>query len=243
MVKKKTSGKGKKSKKAKKRKAKDKREKEIAMLIVSFGLLIIAMIATYWIVEKNKRFEYAGLTWEKIRSGKVIFYKTNFTMIVNGRPKTIRLYLRSDPRKEIDVNASIRLKHLTYISTDPHIESCEKSIVALTELNLFLGVVGIKTKAAVPNWTESNRTGLPYLTCENKTDYSIIVIKPGEKNEIVQIKKDCYEIRYDNCEALHAIEQFIVEIIKQWRKGIGYCLPYCFPCYRYLSYEEECQLL
>ncbi len=201
----------------KKKEKMSKREKEVAMIIISFGLLIIAMIATYWIVEKNKKFEYAGLTWEKIRSGKVTFYRTNFTMIVNGKPKAIRLYLRSDPREEIDVNASIRLKRLTYISTDPHIENCENAIVALTELNLFLGVVGIKTRAAVTEPEESNRTGLPYITCENKTDYSIIVVVPGEKNEIVQAKKDCYEIKYTDCEALHAIEQFIVEIIKQWR--------------------------
>jgi len=200
-----------------------KEEKSEFNSLVYFGIVIVLILiicyASYSLYISSKQFEYAGLKFEKVRLGKLIFYQTTiplYTKDITGKPvnsANFSVMMRNDPRtlENISINGVLKLKPKVILASEGL--ECEDNGIAGGELGQVLGR-WTKVKTGTTNQTLAEEMEMPYATCDPKVRYldsSVLIFKQGNVTEINQKNGiDCYEVSVANCDILRATERYII---------------------------------
>ncbi len=204
---------------------KSKMDRQLKYVLIVMVLVILLAIGVYYFVQSMKKFNYAGLEFEKVMYDRLPVYHSKIP-ITNTQGELVanyNLFLRNDPRalKSIAIDGKIRLMKDTFVSIEPEADGgCEDSGIAGGNFFTFLKVAGVDAKLACTNNTYASERNITYATCQEHLNNSgVIIIKRGESTEIVKKSDDCYEISFRNCEILNVTERFIVGAIAN-SKGI-----------------------
>ncbi len=204
-------------KKTLRKKIKEKEERQTRIFVIFMVGLILSVILFYFLFQDIKKFEYAGLEFEKIRQGNLNLYSTKFPLRdISGRVVAyLPFYFREDPRKLRDIRIEGRIildnrKPVAITASKEVIESCEDSILAAATLSInFFGPLGIKAFPATTNKSESEILNRTYVSCNDTSNHSIILFEKGDENKIVK-NGDCYLLEFKNCEIMNITERFIL---------------------------------
>lgn len=206
---------------------KKKQSKQVLWAVILIaGLLLIVLGTPYIIKNYFNRFVYAKIDFEKTQLEDIKFYSTKIPVADrNGEISgTFSMNFRNDPREleyiDYDVpdnKIKFKKENVTYISFNPDMETCEDNGIALIAFAGFLRGLGqINISSATTYYDFSRDNNLPYKTCENSPDNTVILLDSGEKTEIKRISDKCYSITYNNCEILPATEKFMIIILEDY---------------------------
>ncbi len=193
----------------------DKYTKQIKYVVIVMFCLLSAFFVSIWLINESKTFRYAGLDFKKIKFGELPLFhaKIPITSITGDLVAEYNLYLREDPRKlDIPIQGKIRLKKTIIQAVNKSIK-CPLEGVAGVNFGQFLRAAGIKKIDGTTNLTKSQEENIPFVSCEQEREESILIITEGEETKITQEAKNCYVIEFADCELLQAIERFMVGII------------------------------
>lgn len=200
-------------------KAKKSREEQLKLVLILMGIVLAAAIATYFVIDGFKKFDYGGLKYEEILFDKMPFYhgKLPLRSITGEVIANYNLYLRNDPREleDISVLGNVYLLKNTLVSITPEAEQgCEDSGIAGASLFSFLQQAArINVQIAYTDEAYAEEKNALFAVCDGSADYSTIVIMKGEKNEIRQDSQNCYTLEFKDCEIMKVVERFEVAAI------------------------------
>lgn len=196
------------------------REKELKIGIGIMICVILFVIFINFLIQRTKKFEYAGLEFVKNKKGNLVLYSTNFPVNdLSGKVVGyISFYFREDPRKldGIDIYGFIQLRKKAALAiNDNFVRSCEDSILAATTLSVFLDATDIEAFGATTNKTEAEKLDRRYVECGNNEtfilrDYSIIEFKESDASSIMRNVNDCYTLNIANCEIMNVTERLML---------------------------------
>ena len=201
----------------------EQENKQLKWILIGAGFLLFSFLLVMVIVNESKHFDYLGLTFEKQQMGELQFFYTKLPIkTATGQIVNYNLYLRTDPREiKLPENLFVKFRaNGTFITVSPEFDDCNDASLALTSLGSFIGGLGINAKGAVTDKDISNKTALPYVTCENSKNKTVILVRKGEKTELLQ-DSDCYTISVSNCEIIKGTESFILGVIKSMKQASG----------------------
>ena len=161
-----------------------------------------------------KKFDYAGLEFEKGKLGNLILYKAELPAkdITGNAVGYSLLYLREDPRKlkNIEIKSPVILKKDVALASDKDfIESCDDSIVAAATLSVYLNTIGRNPFPATLNKAEADLLNRTYASCNNAEGYSVVSFEKSDKNEIEK-NNECYVLKIADCNIMNLTERFIL---------------------------------
>lgn len=172
-------------------------------ILIGIGFFIIAFIAVILMIEASKHFSYKDLEFEKVKVGKIVFYKTQFPIQGDDGWKTFNLYMRTNPN-DLEVipfeGDKINLKNILVINQTDEFQCGGKGIISIANLIQFLkdgvGIDVVQDKNA---------------TCDEQGRYIFLEIESANETKIVQNSQNCYTIQVSNCQILEGTEKFILE--------------------------------
>ncbi len=195
-------------------------DKQLKWIVGILAVAVAAIIAIIIIANASNKFEYLGLTFERVKESNLLIYTTNINILkAGGVYDTQMFYFRKDPRKlrNIPIEGEIEIPQAgtTYISVDKGIEGCEYTLVALSNLARFIGKLNTNVVAAMSDKALAEENNEIYKNCASDIgDHDvIIVIEKGEENSIAKIKRGCYKVTFKECEILEATERFTIGTI------------------------------
>lgn len=208
-------------------KIQNKQIKWAVFLMVAIVLIIVIVP----FVKNNfiDKFDYKGLVFQKTQLGELVFYSTKFPVIsITGQViGDYSINMRNDPRdlEYIPVNVSEGKIEFTvdrnkygdvYISLNPFMEVCEDSGIAMLTLSGFLSDSALNVSSAVIDKAYAKKYNLTQRWCYNSGFDTVILITDGNKTTINEIKPNCYELQFNNCEVLQVSEKFMLNILEQY---------------------------
>jgi len=215
---------------AKKKESRKKNEKisqneKTAMMAFWIIVIIIAIIISYAIfysVRNRPNFTFEGLNFYRVNEDAKIVYQTNAGYV---HPKTgkvtnyLAFRMNQDPRRlgkfsENFKDAEIIFNKTAYVSLAEPMANCSDSFLALWNLAVLIKMLGSEAKSATFN-ESTVRANVPYITCENSTENTVLIIKNGAANSITQISENCYELAYKDCDIIKVTERFQINLIEK----------------------------
>lgn len=205
----------------------EKQSKQLFWAVILMIALLLIVLGTPYVVKNYfNKFIYAKLDFEKTQLGDIKFYSVRIPVLgrTGGVTGTFSMNFRNDPREleyiDYDVpNNKIKFKkeNVTYISFNPDMTTCEDNAIAISAFSGFLQGLGkLNISSATTYYDFSRDNNLPYKTCENSPDNTVILLDSGEKTEIKRISDKCYSITYNNCEILPVTEKFMLIILEDY---------------------------
>ena len=199
-------------------------EKHLKYIVLIMVVLLLGVFLVYFFITSSKTFSYGGLDFQKVNYDKLQLYYSKIPQkTATGEViRNYNLYLEKDPRtlKGISVQGTILLKTNLIVSTDPAIDKCSGGAVAGAKLNDFFSASEIKPVwSASMNESYALEKNKSYVTCNESLPYTILLVQPGDKNQIVQVSTNCYSLEIKDCQTIDVIERFIVAAIAN-SKGI-----------------------
>ena len=206
-----------------KRKNKGERrlEKELIWIAAFAVFLVLVFVVSNEIFKSFNRSEYEGLTFTKERAGNLDIYHYSYYFEDRGDLIKHNLFVRKDPAtNEVPVRGEVIFDkgkdvYITLDTTD--LEECPYSVLAVGDLAKFLADNRFRVKSGLDDFYEAGRKRQEYVTCANRPDDSVILIRKGEKTKITAYEL-CFEIEVANCEILDAIEKFKVQSVVDARE-------------------------
>jgi len=208
-------------------KIQNKQIKWAVFLMVAIVLIIVVVP----FIKNNfiDKFDYKGLVFQKTQIGELVFYSSKFP-VVSGTGQVIGDYavnLRNDPRdlEYIPVNVTDEKIEFTvdrgkygevYISLNPFMEVCEDSGIALLALSGFLRDSALDVKSAVTDKAYARKHNLTQRWCHNSAFDTVILVTDGNETAINEIKPNCYELQFNNCEILQVSEKLMLNVLEQY---------------------------
>ncbi len=216
-------------KKKKKLSKKEIQNRQIMWAVILMASIILIVVLVPFIVKNYvNEFVYLKLDFQKTKLGEIFFYSTKVP-IADSRGKVIDVYtmnFRNNPRKLDKIEFShpndvgyvyFKKDETVYISLDPEMEVCEDNAIALIPFAGFLrDFAKQNVSSAVSDEDYSNSTGIPYVTCENSANNTVIYVNSGAKTEIKKTAKNCYELTYANCEITKVTEKFTLLVLEKY---------------------------
>ena len=210
--------KGKKESKEEKKveKKENNQEKQVKLFIFGMVALIILIVLAYFLIQGDKKFEYAGLEFQKGKVGDLTLYfiKIPLNSITGEVVGYASSYVSEDPRKltNIPINTQLMLKKEVALAADSKfVEKCEDSILAATRLSVYLKNTGINPVASTLNKKEAEELNRNYVNCSADSDYSIIAFETAEKDEIAK-ENNCYKVNVANCNVMNVTERLMIGV-------------------------------
>lgn len=205
----------------KKESSKSNNERQGTIVIGVMVGLVLLLILVFVMQAGASKFKYHGIDFKKTKYGEVQLYTASIPIrdYSGNIVKTIELDFRNDPRDleyiNVDIDDIIFNNRLALLSVDDA-EKCEDNGIALINLGgIFLKQAGIAAKIVYFNETRANEEGVPYVTCDNTFNNTVLEIKEGPTTAITQTRNNCYELTYNNCEIMMVTEKFQLELLEQ----------------------------
>lgn len=222
----------------------EKQNKQVLWAVILMaGVILIILAAPYFMNNYINKFDYNGIEFQKTMMGKIVFYSANIPIYSpknsvtgsaieesNSERKQIGEYainLRTDPRTTDDINVDVDYSNLTfrmdktvyatYNSSDP---PCQHNVISAAILARYLldfGKMDVEGAVMEPEYAKANK--IPYVTCENSPDNTVIRIVNGKENKISKVGDRCYELQYKECDILPVTEKFILVVTEGYMKS------------------------
>ncbi len=200
---------------------------------VIIGLIVIALIGLvgYLIWNNvNSHFFYQGMEFNRIVKNSENVYTTSFitrglfngTFYVDNRT----FYLRNNPKylnldKEITEKLPIITNREVYISINEPLPNCDDRVRSIFDLSASLVNYGLNIRGAVVNKTQANQS-YTEITCLNSAANTVIIITQGNYTGYREIKENCYEISFEECEDMNkATEGFTLKLLERMADTLG----------------------
>ena len=182
--------------------------KVLKKILIGLGVLILVLIAGYFIINSLSSFKYKGVNFNIIKEGEILFYHTSFPLKYNGNDVNYNVYLRNDPRKLEDVqfNGNITLMEMMVINNTDGFVCDGDGGIAMYNFKQIVNAIGITTMQD------------PNASCDPQGRYTFIKIDKGDITEIKQTGHSCYEFYVSNCEILKVTEKFLVETLVKFNE-------------------------
>ena len=180
------------------RKAKIKKlEKQIIVLLVILGIILLSFLAVYQVLKPKPYFKYEGLT---VYRAKVPNSVQEFFLIpISGGGEKSQVLIRNDPRK---LNVSIEIGDLlggiskVWITVPPELSS--DAVIAGNDLGMFTSRISLDTEFALTN----SSTGFPEITCANATKETRVFLTTIGNETKVYAEGDCIIVQGRNYDEL-----------------------------------------
>lgn len=208
------------------------------VFFLMIGIIVLVILVPYVKMNYFDRFEYGGLEFQKTQLGELVFYSAKFP-VVGLTGNVIGNYavnLRNDPRdlEYINVNVSEdKIKFAiddkefgdVYISLYPFMETCEDTGIAMVTLAGYLRDSGLEVKSAVTDKAYARNNNQTQKWCSPFETVIVIsdrgVFTDGNETAITEIGKNCYEIKFKDCEVMQATERFMLIILEEYAGRFG----------------------
>lgn len=203
----------------------DKRMAFYAYVIIGLIVLVVLAGIIYLVWNQlDSHFTYQGIEFNRIIKNEETVYSTTFVSgtKINGTfyIQNRTFYFRNNPKylrldKKIEGNTPILSKNEVYISIDEPLENCNDRVRSLFDLSASLVNSGLQVKGAVVNQTKANQN-YTEITCLNSTSNTVLIITQGNYTGFQEIKTNCYEISFEECEDMSkATEGFTLKILER----------------------------
>lgn len=217
-------------KKEKKSTSKDKQNKQlvwaIILMVSVLAIIILVPLIKYQFINK---FVYSNLDFQKTQdSAGNIFYSTRIP-VGDMYGKVIGSFFinfRNDPRKLKDIEYKktttvpiFSRDKTVYISTGNMSRNCADGTAATLTLSGFLRQFAqMNVSGAIGDKKIAEENNLPFVTCLNSRNNTVINLVEGDETRIVQTSPDCYTLEFKDCEVMKVSEKFVLEIIEGYMK-------------------------
>ncbi len=193
---------------------KKKQNKQTFWVLIVIVIILGSIIGMFIHAQASKTFELAGLEWDLVQYGDVLFYHTHFQVLTD-----YHLYLRNNPLKN-DIPADVYFKFYPemFVTIDQDAGECPGAVMGNYVLGSFLGANGAKVQGALTNETYAKEQKLPYVNCSHAINKTVIKIQKSE-SPFIEKQGDCYIINVGNCENLKSNEKFILGVLTQMNKN------------------------
>ena len=184
--------------------------KTLKIVLMIIGGIFVILIAMQFVANAVKTFEHNGIDYEITKEGNLVFYKTSFPVIYQGKELPYNFYLRNDPRKleEVAFNGEINFKKDAVINATNELNCDGDGIIAVANLaNLkIFDMKIIKDQNA---------------TCSQNGNYMFINLERGNESKIEQFGPACYQLTVNSCEILKVTEKFMIEYFSKINDAVG----------------------
>ena len=197
---------GKQSKVGKKGKTSRKKQIEshnkiLKNFFIGVGVIIIAILLIFLIINQTKNFEYEGIKFQFVKEGDLDLYKTSLPITYQGEKIPYNFYLRNDPRKlkEISFDGELNLKENLVMNSTENFNCDGDGIIAIANLINLYKIAGIEMIR------DEN------ASCDSEGRFAFIQLQAGNETNIEKFGPACYNVNINNCEILKAIERLMIE--------------------------------
>lgn len=216
-----------------------KQSKQIMWAVILMVSIIVIILAVPYLMNNYfNKFDYNGLEFTKTKFGKLDVYVGDIPVFDSNPDSTkvtgksivsgYSLYLRNDPRKLKNIDVLLDINNITfikqksvYVSYNSSAPLCQHNVISAAELGKFLMNFGnLDVEGAFINEDYAKQSKVPYVTCENHPDNTVILVVNGNEDKISKIKKNCYELQYKECNILDVIEKFIVSVAEGYVSSV-----------------------
>ncbi len=187
------------------------------IIVVTLGFVFIPVLY-HQIFQK---FEYAGVKFEKIKEGQLIFYHGQFPIIYKGNFSAVyNVYFRNDPRNNnIPINTNLSLSQKVSISLNDNVHLCEDMMLGQAELGKFIPAFPFvkNVTAGVYNASVAKEYNVSQITCKNASkDNTVLIVQMSDTPSIEMGEKDnCYLLNIGQCQYLETTERYVIGVMAQ----------------------------
>jgi hypothetical protein len=204
-------------------------ENTTKVIFVILGILLVGLAIWAYSEYSSAKYNYLGVEFTKAREGKIDFYTAKVPTLDNAANIVgyANVDFRSNPKSLGDIPVDFKtpitfIKSKTvYVSVPENLSNCNGySGVALINFGRFLALFGLDVRGAVDDKNYTGNKETPYVNCKTNRNNTVIMVRDGEKTQIVQTGNNCYEISFANCEALRSIERFELQMISEYMEKV-----------------------
>ena len=174
-------------------------------ILIGIGIFVLFFVIGFYFTNSVKNFEYNNIKFDIIKEKKINFYHTSFPMTYKSGEKAIyNVFLRKDPRKigEIPFEGELYLSEMLVLNSSENFNCDGNGVVAIANFQQILNALG------------TNVINDPKANCDEYGRYIFINLQKGNKTEIKNIGKKCYNFNINKCEVLDVTERFLLEALK-----------------------------
>ena len=188
-------------KKQKKKTQKQQHEDMLRNMFVTLGVIVILVLAFYFIANSVSNFNYKGVDFTIVKEEKLIFYQTSLPVTYQGQDTEYNFYLRNDPRKldEIPFEGQVEFIPFVVLNSTEDYTCGGYGVIAMANLVNLYTLMGSKVIQ------DAN------ATCDDQSNYLFLRLQPGNETSIEQFDTACYNLNINNCEILEVTEKLMVE--------------------------------
>ena len=174
----------------------NKLERQIIVMLIILGLILVSFLAAYEIFKPKPYFKYYDFTVKAVRFGNssLVFYlipipETNKNALLSNDPRKINV--------SVDVDGLLSGVKKVWITMPPDLRS--DAVAAGHELEVFTSRTGFDTSFGLTN---STTDVVPTITCENATqDTRVFMLDVGNETKVYR-KGYCIIVQGNNYKGL-----------------------------------------
>lgn len=191
-------------------------ERQLRNIFIFIGVLVVIFIIVYLTFQSMKKFEYAGLEFNKIMYDKLPLYYARATFVQKDNSIiNYNLYLRNDPRKSTVIDDNVNIGFLVnkpiYISLDKGAEMDCGSAGEIIDFLQFLTALGYKFEIVYNDPVLASSKNQTVMTCENN-NATMVMYHAADETRITQFT-NCYALNYKDCETREVTERLMLKIL------------------------------
>jgi len=173
--------------------------------LIIICLAIVVFVVVFFALKKEAGFTYRGIDFGLEKVGNLTFYRATFPVLKGIDYVTdYNLFIRNDPRKldkKVSFDGNMTIYRDVVINLTQNFQCDGYGIISLANLAKTYSIFGI------------NIINNQSIGCNSSLSYSFIEITSGNKTELVQTDKSCYQLKINDCEILDGTEKIILETI------------------------------
>jgi len=196
-----------------------KENKQLFWILLIILVFFAAFMVPYFYIDSKKTFDYGGIDWAIEDYEDLRIYHGRFPVFTE-KNQSFNMFLRNDPRtNEVPITGDLsNFKKVTYFSYSKEVNSCRGEFPrVISDLSSFFKLaIGIKEiYSATNNFTYSNETNLPHISCETQENIGAIIFNIGEEQGIKVSEQNpyCYTLTLKDCNDLATVEKFMTSIV------------------------------
>ncbi len=185
---------------------------QLKWILIVLGIFIVGLVIFSLMGTEKASFEYLGLDWNRKDVGEIPMYSVKIVgNSINGQPINFEMLFRNNP-KEMDVAVEDELnlmpKEKFYLSLDLESNINECGVLGLVNFGMFMANMGFDLDSAVMSEEKSKELNRPYVTCENKPESTVFLLKKGNESRIYQDENNpnCYHLEVSGCKSDEGVE-------------------------------------
>lgn len=180
-------------------------DKILRNILIGIGIFVLFFVIGFYFTASVKNFEYNNIKFDIIKQNKITFYHTSFPITYQSGEKAIyNIFLRKDPRKIGDIlfEGNFVPLEMLVLNSSGSFKCNGDGVIAIANLQQVLNALGTKV------------INDPNASCDKYGRYIFVNLQKGNKTEIKNIGKNCYNLNINNCEILDVTERFLLEALK-----------------------------